>query len=80
MEIDIAPVREAFTKREISNIAWIRIEDNYADNLTKMNGFGAIRTLLQTHNNNHVIRQRIPENAYKHIQIHVKHQNKTWEH
>lgn len=61
LEIDIAAAREAYGSRKISNIAWIHSQDNYADDLTKINGNGSLLQLLQTHKIDHVIRQWIIE-------------------
>ena len=66
LEIDIASAREAYQTREISNIAWIHSEDNYADDLTKLDGNGSLLKLLQNHQIDHDVRQWIiekPENS-----------------
>ena len=63
LEIDISAAREAYHSREISNIAWIHSHDNYADDLTKINGNGALTTLLRSHIIKHNVRQWIIEKA-----------------
>lgn len=61
LEIDIASARQAYSTKEISNIGWIHTDDNYADDLTKIGGNGALLRLLKTHQVKHEIRQWIVE-------------------
>lgn len=61
LEIDIAAAREAYGKREISNVAWIHSHDNLADDLTKINGNGTLTQFLHTNSIHHTVRQWIVE-------------------
>ncbi len=46
--IDIKGVREAYEAEEISNVGWVRSEDNPADGLTKRGRCGALEKFLDT--------------------------------
>ena len=61
LEIDIAYARQAYSERIISNIAWIHTDDNFADDLTKVNENGTLLKLLQTQKINNSVRQWIME-------------------
>ena len=63
LEIDIAAAREAYARKEIANVAWIHSQDNYADDLTKLEGNGELTNLLRTHTINHPVRQWIIERS-----------------
>ena len=45
---EIADIRRAYKDNEITNVAYIRSEDNIADNLTKFIGNGILRKALET--------------------------------
>lgn len=47
LEIDICSSRESYHKRKCSNIACIHSEDNYAEDLTNVNGNGALLNLIR---------------------------------
>lgn len=46
--IDIEAAREAYARGEVSNVGWVRSEDNLVDGLTKIKKCDALHELLQT--------------------------------
>lgn len=57
--IDISSVREAYRKKEISNVAWVRSEYNLADALTKESKENILNSVLETWLLNHPVEQWI---------------------
>lgn len=45
---DIADIRRAYKDNEITNVAWVRSEDNVADNLTRFKGNNILRHAMET--------------------------------
>lgn len=46
MQIDLQVLRQAYERREITNVVWITGESNPADGLTKINGNGHLKLFL----------------------------------
>lgn len=45
---EIADIRRAYRENEINNVAWIRSQQNVADNLTRYNGNLILRNAMDT--------------------------------
>jgi len=54
---EISDVRRAYREREITNVAWIRSEQNIADNLTRSNGNDILRRTMESGKLDFVIEQ-----------------------
>ena len=46
--VDLMCLRQAYERREITEVKWIRSEDNPADAMTKAKPCQALRTLIDT--------------------------------
>lgn len=55
--IDIIATREAYERREIDNMSWIRSEHNVADMLTELKTCDVLKTVLDSGNLNLIIEQ-----------------------
>lgn len=64
--IDIQAARESYGKQEISDIGWIRSEDNPADGLTKPTPCRALEHLLHTGSLDVNIQQWVLRTQLKH--------------
>jgi len=54
---EIADIRHAYRENEITNIAWIRSDQNIADNFTRHHGNNILRNAIETGRLNFIIEQ-----------------------